>query len=141
MFVSYEQHAHTCAQNPCPHYSLGPSEIYHIAPDNSPIRHTAHFGLSSYIRHVDLLLWLSLSCSTSNKQNTKSIELQSHSRTRVKLNLQTEFPIRIQFVRHRKHYVPATEPNRLMLYGETNAVYCENHMEYTNTFCGQNTEL
>jgi hypothetical protein len=27
-----------------------------------------------------------------------------------------------------------------MLFGETVAVYCENHMEH-NTLCGQNTEL
>jgi hypothetical protein len=31
------------------------------------------------------------------------------------------------------HYVSATKPNRLMLFGETVAVYCENHMEHTNT--------
>jgi hypothetical protein len=28
-----------------------------------------------------------------------------------------------------------------MLFGETVAVYCENHMEHTNTLCGQNEEL
>jgi hypothetical protein len=38
------------------------------------------------------------------------------------------------------HYVSATEPNRLMLFGETVAVYCETHMEHTNTLCGQNAE-
>jgi translation initiation factor IF-1 len=27
-----------------------------------------------------------------------------------------------------------------MLFGETVAVYCENHMEHTNTLCGQNAE-
>jgi hypothetical protein len=27
-----------------------------------------------------------------------------------------------------------------MLFGETVAVYCENHTEHTNTFCGQNAE-
>jgi hypothetical protein len=32
------------------------------------------------------------------------------------------------------HYFSATEPNRLMLFGET-AVYCENHTEHTFTFC------
>jgi hypothetical protein len=34
------------------------------------------------------------------------------------------------------HYVSATEPNRLMLFGETAAVYCENHAEHMNTLCG-----
>jgi hypothetical protein len=39
------------------------------------------------------------------------------------------------------HYVSATETNRLMLFGETVAVYCENHTEHTNTQCGHNAEL
>jgi hypothetical protein len=29
----------------------------------------------------------------------------------------------------------------LMLFKETNAVYCENHTKHTNTLCGQNAEL
>jgi hypothetical protein len=49
--------------------------------------------------------------------------------------------IQIQFVPHRKHYVSATKPNRLMLFRETVALYCENHMEHTNTLCGQNVEF
>jgi hypothetical protein len=36
------------------------------------------------------------------------------------------------------HYVSVTEPNRLMLIRKRVAVYCENHMEHTNTLCGQN---
>jgi hypothetical protein len=39
------------------------------------------------------------------------------------------------------HYVTATKPNRLMLFWETVAVYCENHMEHNNTLCGQNAEI
>jgi hypothetical protein len=31
------------------------------------------------------------------------------------------------------HYVSTTKPNRLMLFGETVAVYCENYTEHTNT--------
>jgi hypothetical protein len=31
-----------------------------------------------------------------------------------------------------KHYVSATNPNRLMLFRETVSVYCENHTEHTN---------
>jgi hypothetical protein len=38
-------------------------------------------------------------------------------------------------------YVTATMPNRLMLFRETVAVYCENHTEHTNTLCGQNAEF
>jgi hypothetical protein len=36
-----------------------------------------------------------------------------------------------------KHYVSTTKPSRLMLFGETIAVYCENHTEHINTRCGQ----
>jgi hypothetical protein len=39
------------------------------------------------------------------------------------------------------HYVSTTKPNRLMLFGETVAVYCENHTEHTNILCGQNVEF
>jgi hypothetical protein len=28
-----------------------------------------------------------------------------------------------------------------MLFGETVAVYCENHTEHTDTLCGQNAEI
>jgi hypothetical protein len=38
------------------------------------------------------------------------------------------------------HYVSATKPNRLMLFGEIIDVYRENHTERTNTLCGQNAE-
>jgi hypothetical protein len=31
------------------------------------------------------------------------------------------------------HHVSATKPNRLMLFGKTVAVYCENHTEHTDT--------
>jgi hypothetical protein len=30
------------------------------------------------------------------------------------------------------HYVSTTKPNRLMLFSETVAVYCENQTEHTN---------
>jgi hypothetical protein len=39
------------------------------------------------------------------------------------------------------HYVTTTKPNRLMLFGETVAVYCENHTEHTDTLRGQNAEF
>jgi hypothetical protein len=39
------------------------------------------------------------------------------------------------------HYVSATKINRLMLFRETVAVYCENHLEHTNTLYGQNAEF
>jgi hypothetical protein len=38
------------------------------------------------------------------------------------------------------HYVSSTKPNRLMMFRETVAVYCENHTQHTNTLCGQNAE-
>jgi hypothetical protein len=39
------------------------------------------------------------------------------------------------------HYVSAAETNRVMLFRETVAVYCENHKEHTETLCGQNAEV
>jgi hypothetical protein len=39
------------------------------------------------------------------------------------------------------HYISATKPNRLTLFREKLAVYCENHMEHNNTHCGQNAEF
>jgi hypothetical protein len=33
----------------------------------------------------------------------------------------------------------AYEPNRLMQFRDTVAVYCENHTEHTDTLCGQNS--
>jgi hypothetical protein len=39
------------------------------------------------------------------------------------------------------HYVTATKPNRLMLFRETVAVHCENHMEHITTLCEQNAEF
>jgi hypothetical protein len=38
------------------------------------------------------------------------------------------------------HYISATKHNRLMLFGETVAVYCENHTD-TRTQCGQDQEF
>jgi hypothetical protein len=45
------------------------------------------------------------------------------------------------YIKMETHYVFATKPNRLMLFGKTVAVYCENHTEHTNTLCGQNVEF
>jgi hypothetical protein len=39
------------------------------------------------------------------------------------------------------HYFFTTKPNRLMLFGETVAVYCENHTEHIDTPCGENAEF
>jgi hypothetical protein len=39
------------------------------------------------------------------------------------------------------HYISATKSNRLMLFAETVAVYCENHTEHTDALCGQNAEV
>jgi hypothetical protein len=35
-------------------------------------------------------------------------------------------------------YFFTTQTNRIMLFGETDAVYCVNHMEHIDTLCGQN---
>jgi hypothetical protein len=39
------------------------------------------------------------------------------------------------------HYVSTTKPNRLMLFRETVAVYCENHTEHINSMGGQNAQF
>jgi hypothetical protein len=39
------------------------------------------------------------------------------------------------------HCISATETSRLMLCGETVAVYCENRTEHTDTPCRENAEL
>jgi hypothetical protein len=39
------------------------------------------------------------------------------------------------------HYIFATKPNRLMLFMETVAVYCENHTEHTKIINDQNTHV
>jgi hypothetical protein len=39
------------------------------------------------------------------------------------------------------HFGTAAERNRLMPFGETVAVYCENHTEHIDTLCGQNAEF
>jgi L-cysteine desulfidase len=39
------------------------------------------------------------------------------------------------------HYISATKTNRLMMFMKTIAVYCENHMKYISTLCGQNAEM
>jgi hypothetical protein len=39
------------------------------------------------------------------------------------------------------HHVSATKPNRLLLFRETVAVYCEKHTEHTDTLSGQNEEF
>jgi hypothetical protein len=59
--------------------------------------------------------------------------------------LKTEFPLcniyKFSSSSQETHYVSATKPNRLILFGETVAVYCENHTEHTDTLCGQNAEF
>jgi hypothetical protein len=54
---------------------------------------------------------------------TASFQILSH------LNLSCHPSLR----RDETQYITATEPNRLMLFGETVAVYCENHTEHTDT--------
>jgi hypothetical protein len=59
-------------------------------------------------------------------------------------SLNTEFLLYIQVsvrTSQETHYVFATKPNRLMLFRETVAVYCENHTEHTDTLCAQNAEV
>jgi hypothetical protein len=41
------------------------------------------------------------------------------------------------FISQKTHYVSTTETNRLIMFRETVAVYCENHTEHTNDCAGR----
>jgi hypothetical protein len=58
--------------------------------------------------------------------------------TLQKQNFVSKSPVRTL---QETHYISTTKPNRLMLFRETVAVYCEHHKEHTNTLYGQNAEL
>jgi hypothetical protein len=47
----------------------------------------------------------------------------------------------LPFTSQETHYFTVTTTNRLMLFRETVAVYCENRMEHINTLCGQNVRF
>jgi hypothetical protein len=55
-------------------------------------------------------------------------------------SLYNKYKFSFKFTPQETHYVSATKPNLLMLFGETVAVYCENRMEHINTLCGQKTQ-
>jgi len=48
--------------------------------------------------------------------------------------------IKLQFVPHREHTVSTRNIFWGMLYSDILAAYCNNHMEYINTPCGQNAD-
>jgi hypothetical protein len=56
------------------------------------------------------------------------------------LSVNSEYNISVR-TSQETHYVSATKPNRLMLFRETVAVYCENHTEHVDTLCGQNARV
>jgi hypothetical protein len=47
----------------------------------------------------------------------------------------TEFYVNSVRTSQETHYVSARKPNRLMLFREAVAVYCENHTEHIYTIC------
>jgi hypothetical protein len=69
---------------------------------------------------------------------------RSHSQVRVPWDSQPYFTV--SDIRYKnlvrtsleKRHVSAAEANLLMLFGETVAVYCENHTKHITTLCGQN---
>jgi predicted Zn-dependent protease with MMP-like domain len=70
--------------------------------------------------------------------------IREYSVRRVISPLKTEFLLNYIYsgrTSQETHYVSATKPNRLMLFREAVAVYCENHTVHTATFCGQNAEF
>jgi hypothetical protein len=65
---------------------------------------------------------------------------------RIVRNTQIHCVGRIQYINsvrtsQETHYVSSAEPNRLMLFRETVAVYRKNHTEHINTLCGQNADI
>jgi hypothetical protein len=61
--------------------------------------------------------------------------------TIYRLNFSTVLYMNSVCTSQETHYVSTTNPIRLMLFGETVAVYCENHAEHTDTLCGENVEF
>jgi hypothetical protein len=89
---------------------------------------------------------------TSNKEKTEKTpwsesasELYRPSDRRLSAKLVPTFCVKDLYGRilgfEERHHVSATKPNRLMLFKETVAVYCENHAEHTDTLRGQNAEF
>jgi hypothetical protein len=62
---------------------------------------------------------------------------QIHSGGRMQSSAIYTNPVRTS---QETHHVSATEPNLLALFGETVAIYCENHTE-DRTLCGMNAEF
>jgi hypothetical protein len=71
-------------------------------------------------------LWGNIRCSLSEKYGTHRYRVCAECRD---CNSQEIY------------YVSTTKTNRLMLFGETLAVYCEKHTEKTDKLCGQNVEF
>lgn len=46
-----------------------------------------------------------------------------------------------QFYPHRKHSLSTVNTDQLVMYGETIAVYCANHIWHINTICEKNAEI
>jgi hypothetical protein len=49
-----------------------------------------------------------------------------------------KYPVRTS---QETHYICVTRTNRLMVFRETVAGYCENHTEHTHTLCVKNAEF
>jgi hypothetical protein len=95
-----------------------------------------------------IILWIEDGTSEEIRHELlRPREPQFYHKRSTALNVRVHEIILIQIVyknsvrtSQETHYVSATETNRLMLFGETIAVYCENHTEHVNTLCGQNAE-
>jgi hypothetical protein len=85
-------------------------------------------GLHGRIR----LKWILVQCGCERNGVGLLSLLTAEPRNFLRINL------RFQSVPHRKHYVTATEPSRLLLFGEAIAVCCENRTEHIITLRGQN---
>jgi hypothetical protein len=75
------------------------------------------------------------------REREREREKESWVRQAVYSIVRTIRNTQIQFVPHRKHHVSTTEANRLMLFRETVADYCEDLTQHTNALCGQNAKF
>jgi hypothetical protein len=92
---------------------------------------------SGYCLHEALYRYLD-GDTAEYHENPKSLQPVFRSIFEMGLNLiqtRSKYPV---FTSQETHYVSATKTNRLMLFAEIIAVYCENHTGHTNTrtLCG-----
>jgi hypothetical protein len=86
--------------------------------------------------HNQILISLTVTSSSWCRAPSTISPMNRVIQPKVKVKSQRQRPEASSFTvrtSQEKHHVSATEPNRLMLFRETVAVYCENHTEHADT--------